>query len=186
LEIFILAGGLSTRMGRDKSRLRLGGRTMVDLIRQTAITTGLKVRVIRRDLVRRCGPLGGIYTGLQKARADGVVFLVCDMPFITREIIEKLLAVAAAHPNRAVLLRAARKLTFPILVPREALQMVRSQIENEDWSIQSLGKRLRGIVIAAPRKWLFCLENINTPEDWERARTRMASGTRHACQMCRI
>lgn len=150
---------------------------MVGLIRQTASTTGLKVRVIRRDVVRRCGPLGGIYTGLKKTSADAVIFLACDMPFVTREIVGKLLAIAATHPNRPVLLRVAGKLTFPMLLPRVALQMVRSQIENEDRSIQSLGKRLRGIVIEAPRGWLSCLENINTLEEWERARRRVAGGT---------
>ena len=63
-EMCILAGGLSSRMGRDKSRLRLGGRTLLARIRATAKVIGLPHRIIRRDLVANCGPLGGLYTAL--------------------------------------------------------------------------------------------------------------------------
>ena len=52
-EVFILAGGLSTRMGRDKSKLRLGRRTMLSIIREMAQQLHFPVRVIRRDLVPR-------------------------------------------------------------------------------------------------------------------------------------
>src|SRR5205809_28859 len=87
-EICILAGGLSRRMGRDKTQLRLGSQTMLGRIRFAARTTGLRVQVIRRDCVTRCGPLGGVYTGLKRARARAVLFLACDMPFVTGELIE--------------------------------------------------------------------------------------------------
>jgi molybdopterin-guanine dinucleotide biosynthesis protein A len=75
-------------MGRDKARLRLGQRTMLGRIRVAARATGLPVRVIRRDAVPRCGPLGGIYTALQSTRAEAVLFLACDMPFVTPELIQ--------------------------------------------------------------------------------------------------
>jgi len=179
LEICILAGGLSARMGRDKSRLRLGRTTMLALVRDAAKATGLKVRVIRHDLVRRCGPLGGIYSGLKTTKADAVIFLACDMPFVTPEIIDELAGAAAMHPGRAVLLRAADKVTFPILIPRSGLQTVTSQIKGGRFSLQSLGEYLPGKVIHAPRKWLPCLENINTPADLERARTRVSTLRRH-------
>jgi molybdopterin-guanine dinucleotide biosynthesis protein A len=147
---------------------------MLGLIRETAEATGLKLRVIRRDLVARCGPLGGIYSGLKTTRAQSVIFIACDMPFITPGIIEKLRKASVLHPNRAILLRAVAKLTFPMLLPVEALPIVQSQIETGDLSIQSLGKRLRGSVIDAPRKWMPCLQNINTPRDLEFARRRLS------------
>src|SRR3989454_4591395 len=92
VEICILAGGLSRRMGGDKSRLRLGRRTLLGHIRAEAKTLGLPVRVIRRDIVPRCGPLGGIYTALKTTRADGVLFLACDMPFVRAGLLKTLLS----------------------------------------------------------------------------------------------
>src|SRR5688500_2993407 len=75
VEVCILAGGLSTRMGRAKARLRLGNRTLLGWVRRNAAALGLPVRVIRRDLVRRCGPLGGIYSALKTTKAFAVLFL---------------------------------------------------------------------------------------------------------------
>lgn len=91
VEICILAGGLSSRMGRDKSRVRLGRRTMLGHVRATAAQLHLPVRVLRRDAVPRCGPLGGIYTALSRSRADAILFLACDMPFITHDFLNQML-----------------------------------------------------------------------------------------------
>src|SRR5882724_1066931 len=98
-EICILAGGLSSRMGRDKSRLRLGGRTLLAHIRATAKTVGLPHRIIRRDLVVHCGPMGGLYTALMTSRADATLFLACDMPFVSAGLLEMLVRKAEHNEN---------------------------------------------------------------------------------------
>src|SRR5690349_6523011 len=95
LEVCILAGGLSTRMGGDKARLRLGRRTMLSIIRGTASDLGVPVRIIRKDLIARCGPLGGLLTGLKTTRADAVLFLACDMPLISRALLHKIIHVSS-------------------------------------------------------------------------------------------
>src|SRR5438034_4202031 len=86
-EICILAGGLSSRMGRDKSRLRLGERTLLAHICATAKTIGLPHRIIRRDLVVQCGPIGGIYTALVTCRVNATLFLSCDMPLVSAALL---------------------------------------------------------------------------------------------------
>src|ERR1700684_529287 len=96
VEICILAGGLSSRMGRDKARLRLDGQSLLARVRSVAVRTGWPVRAIRRDVVPRCGPLGGVYTALKTSRAGAVLFLACDMPFITTELIGKLVKLNRA------------------------------------------------------------------------------------------
>src|SRR5688572_20649222 len=101
VEICILAGGLSSRCGRDKARLRFGRRTMLSIIRDTALELGWPVRVIRRDRVPRCGRLGGILTGLQSTSTDAVLFLACDMPLITAELLRKMIE-ASSGGTRAV------------------------------------------------------------------------------------
>lgn len=74
VEVFILAGGLSARMGRDKARLRLRGRTLLAWVRAAARATGWPVRVIRRDLVPRCGPLGECGLRCVAAGRSGLYF----------------------------------------------------------------------------------------------------------------
>ena len=51
VEISILAGGLSSRIGRNKALLRLGRRTLLEHVRTSARDSGWPHRVIRRDLV---------------------------------------------------------------------------------------------------------------------------------------
>ena len=92
IEACILAGGLSSRMGTDKARLRLGRKTLLGHVRAAARAAGLPLRVIRRDIVPRCGPLGGVYTALRSTRAEAVMFLSCDMPFVTGELLQRLLS----------------------------------------------------------------------------------------------
>src|SRR4051812_20308351 len=75
--VCILAGGLSSRMGRDKARMRLGGRTLLGHIRNLVNEAGFGCRVITRDAVSKCGPLGGIFTGLSDTKAPAEIFLAC-------------------------------------------------------------------------------------------------------------
>lgn len=137
-EICLLAGGLSTRMGRDKARLRLGRRTLLGHVRAAARATGRPVRLIRRDLVARCGPLGGIYTALKTSRADAVLFLACDMPFVSAELLQKLLR--RAPRSRAVFTGGTDRAGFPFLLRRATLPVVESQLAAQKFSIQSLAK----------------------------------------------
>src|SRR6266699_1874722 len=146
-EICILAGGLSSRMGRDKSRLRLGGRTLLAHIRATAKTVGLPHRIIRRDLVAHCGPLGGLYTALVTSRADATLFLSCDMPFVSASLLEMLVR-KAKRKESALFVEANGRVGFPLLLfHRSALRVVESQLATTAFSLQRLAKVLRSQTI---------------------------------------
>jgi len=169
IEICILAGGLSRRMGRDKSRLRVGRRTLLGHIRPEAKKLGFPVRVIRRDLVPRCGPLGGIYTALKSTRADAVMFLACDMPFVTAEL---LLAVhrRSGEGSKDLFVRSETTVGFPFVLRSVVLPKVTEQIEQEKLSLHELARVLKAKTTRVPPRWRLQLRNINTPEEWRRAR----------------
>ena len=167
-EICILAGGLSKRMGCDKSKLRLGATRMLDQIQKTARATGLPVRVIRRDCVPKCGPLGGIYTALKTTEADAVLFLACDMPLVSPELIDFVLQQSRktkiAHHNAVFV--SSRGVGFPILLGKETEQKVQQQIEKRELSLQSLAEVLDPIILRIASPWRRQLFNVNTPRDW--------------------
>lgn len=102
----ILAGGRARRLGgRDKSRIVIGGRTI--LARQLDLLRRLVPRVVivandpaafaeagvpvLPDAVPGCGSLGGIYTAL-RAAAGPVLVLACDMPFVTEAFLARVVA----------------------------------------------------------------------------------------------
>jgi molybdopterin-guanine dinucleotide biosynthesis protein A len=169
LEICILAGGLSRRMGRDKTKLRLGRRSMLGQIRATARATGLPVRVIRRDAVPRCGPLGGICTALMTTPARAVLFLACDMPLITVGVLERL-RHELKRSKRGLVLRVGNRLGLPLMLRRTCLPAVAGQLASRDRSIRNLAKILNTRVFQAPRSWSDLLKNVNTPADWAEVR----------------
>jgi molybdopterin-guanine dinucleotide biosynthesis protein A len=98
VEAFILVGGKSSRMGRDKALLELDG---APLIRRAAdLLNPLVARITLVGQPERyanfkmpalldrwpdAGPLGGIATALDAAKSPWCLILACDMPFVTSE-----------------------------------------------------------------------------------------------------
>src|SRR5512139_675349 len=101
----ILAGGRARRLGgRDKSRIVIGGRTI--LARQLDVLQRLVPRTVivanapdsfadagvpvLTDAVPGSGSLGGIYTALADAPGP-VLVLACDMPFVTAPFLARVI-----------------------------------------------------------------------------------------------
>ena len=126
------------------------------------------MRVIRRDAVDRCGPLGGIYTALKTTRADVVMFLACDMPFITADLLRALLS-RFGQQGKALFVCSEGRAGFPLVLRREALATIVRQIEAEKFALHELTRTLRVKRFAPPVSKRAQLKNINTPEEWARA-----------------
>lgn len=169
IEIAILAGGLSTRMGRAKASLRLGRRTLLGHVRAAANATGWPVRVVRKDRVTRCGPLGGIVTALASTKAESVLFLACDMPLVTPELMRR--TVRALTPgHRAVFSVSNQRPGFPFILRRDCLGTVEAQIAARQFSVHQLAAVLGARHLAVTGRQARQLFNINSPEDWNQAR----------------
>jgi molybdopterin-guanine dinucleotide biosynthesis protein A len=169
----VLAGGRSTRLGRDKARARLGGRTLLARAREAADALGWPVRVIRHDLVPRCGPLGGILTALKLCHAEAVVFLAVDMPFVSAQWL-RTVARESAKGRCAVFAAVDGIAGFPFAIRREALSVVEAQITRGEYSLQALARALGAkLTEAEAGARAGELENINTPDDLAAARGRL-------------
>jgi molybdenum cofactor guanylyltransferase len=151
-------------MGRDKTRLRLGGRTLLTHVQQAANQAGLPVRVIRKDLVPRCGPLGGVYTALRTTEAGAVLFLSCDMPFVTGKVLAKL--VAKLKPRTKAVFLDHGSIGFPFAIRRAALKGIEELMAAGEFSMRSLAKRLKARPLRLRKGQGLAAFNINTPEDF--------------------
>jgi molybdopterin-guanine dinucleotide biosynthesis protein A len=170
VEICILAGGLSTRMGRDKARLRLGRRTLLGHARANAAPLGFPVRVLRKDLIVRCGPLGGIYSALRTTRRRAVLFLACDMPFVAPKLLRSLLE--RFNGKRPVFAAAGNRPGFPLVLPTIFLPEVERLISARKFSLHNLAHVTRARLVPVPPEAAF---NINTVSDLELARGRVGN-----------
>src|SRR5712692_9632320 len=101
---FVLAGGRSARMGRDKALLPYRGTTLLEhiasVVRQAAGTATIigdpdRYRDLRHpvypDQVPQCGPIGGIYTALRVTASDWNLVVACDMPMLSAPVLRRLI-----------------------------------------------------------------------------------------------
>jgi molybdenum cofactor guanylyltransferase len=84
---FILAGGQSRRMGRDKAMLEWGNVSLLEHMTQLLLTVTDSVQIVGRgefpDRIPGKGPLGGILTALEITDQDNNIFLGVDLPLLT-------------------------------------------------------------------------------------------------------
>lgn len=101
----ILAGGQSSRMGRDKAWLEIGGETLlarqIKLVRAAGATevfiSGRAERdystfgpPVLTDNFPHCGPLAGIESALRICRGPLLLGLAVDMPHLTVALLQQL------------------------------------------------------------------------------------------------
>ena len=103
----ILAGGKSSRMGRDKARLEVGGQTLlarqIQLVRETGATEVLLSSRAETDYAEfgcrvlpdkysGAGPLAGIERALNAANSHRLLVLAVDLPEMKADFLKRLLA----------------------------------------------------------------------------------------------
>ena len=182
---FILAGGRSSRMGRDKALLRVGSQTLLELVMrrlapcvQRLVVIGnahnarqleaLSVEPVLTDLAPEMGPLMGVYTGLMHTDTPLNLFVSCDMPWVEPRLIERLTAsagpsteaVASVHPREGIQ-------PLPLLCHASACRTVGALLDRGARSLQVLlaQSRARLVQIEEPALWR-AFTNVNTPADY--------------------
>lgn len=111
-DALVLAGGRGRRLGTDKPEVEVGGRTMLQRVLD-ACTGADRVVVVgpRRSLPPGVlatqetppggGPLAAIVAGAELVRADVVVVLGADLPFVTPADVALLRGALATEPPGA-------------------------------------------------------------------------------------
>ncbi len=104
ITVVILAGGKSSRMHTDKGLVYLNGKMMIEYILDEAKLVSDTIIIISnnavysqfkfpcyKDIIKDCGPMGGIYTGLQYSSAQKNLVLSCDAPFVSSVVLSMLI-----------------------------------------------------------------------------------------------
>ncbi len=177
---FILAGGASSRMGRDKALLPVGDNFLLAYlvgilgsISQQVLVVGPAGRYeslgfnIIEDKRLDCGPLAGIETALSNSNFDWNLILACDLPNIDRDWL--LTLCIAAHSAMPTVNCIATGLSIaepnPLLAiwHKNALPTVRNFLDTGKFRVRSLLKSLETQILIPPDPRI--LANWNRPED---------------------
>jgi molybdenum cofactor guanylyltransferase len=185
---FILAGGESTRMGRNKAALELEGVPM--LLRTARLVEGVTgaaavigslngsdsfgLRTIPDDWPG-AGPLGAIATALRVSTAPWSLVVACDLPYLTKPWLEFLAARALASQANAVVptnTRGAEPLCA--MYHRRCEAAIRTALEHGVRKVTD-GWKEALVELIDPFEWKafdsegLLFKNMNSPEDYEEA-----------------
>jgi molybdenum cofactor guanylyltransferase len=190
LSAFVLAGGKSTRMGRDKATLPLAGRTLLETALAAARSVTQKVFILGSpelygaygeaiaDIFPGCGPLGGIHAALQHSPTDLNLILAVDTPFLSHQLLNYLVE-RARESQATITVPEINSYPQPLcaVYTRAFLPIAEQALRAGNYKIVPLFPRGRTLVIPESELARFAFtaemfENLNTPEELEEARRR--------------
>lgn len=180
---FVLAGGLSSRMGREKALLELDGETLLErnlrslaeVCREVAIAGGSADlarfgRLIPDERIGE-GPLSGIVAALEASAIAWNLFCPVDVPFVPPQAWVRLLESALARAADVVVARVCGQVQ-PLcgVYHRRVAPALRAQLDagqrKVTAAIESAGT-VFWVDFDQPgaENWFH---NLNTPEDYQR------------------
>jgi molybdopterin-guanine dinucleotide biosynthesis protein A len=198
VEGFILAGGASSRMGEDKSRLRLGGLTFVEAAARALGEITTRVRLVSsrpdagshglavvKDLRAGVGAIGGLHAALSSCEAEWAAVVACDLPCVTGELLARLASMRADSLDAVVPSQEDGR-PQPLCAfyrARACREAVEELIRTDELRPRVLLSRVRARLVSfdelsGVRGAPLLFTNVNTPDDYARA---VQDGSTRAC-----
>ncbi len=199
VSVLILAGGRSTRMGRDKAWLEWEGQPLIEhvlgqlmvLADEVLVSTNdadsyarieegwpVPVRLVA-DQYPGAGPLAGLHAGLTAARNELLFAVATDMPFVNRrlayEVLNQCSGVDAALP-RLIVAGQDQPQPEPLFAAYRKTCLPAIEVAltaGRRRAVSFLADvKVRYVNEDVLRRWdpeLKSFRNVNTPADWASA-----------------
>jgi molybdopterin-guanine dinucleotide biosynthesis protein A len=190
---FVLAGGKSSRMGRDKAMLEIDGEPLIaratrlvnSVLGEAAViapTSGyetLGLKTIADDFPGH-GPLGGIATALHVSRKPWNLVIACDLPYLTKPwlnyLVERALKSAA---DALVPMNVRGPEPLCAMYHKNAEVRIRTAVEGGMRKVTDSFATLT-VEHVEPSEWKgfasggLLFKNVNSPADYEEAKARLS------------
>ncbi len=183
ITVAVQAGGRSSRMGRDKALLPLGGMSLIEHVlrrveglgEEVLITTnrpddyGFLGKRMVEDLEPGAGALHGLLTALEAARGERILLVGCDMPFVNRNLLEYMLAIAT-EAEVIIPRRGGRFQPLHAIYAKSCAGPVRQTLEAGEKRMISFFPRIQTSIVEQETLDRYDPEglsffNANTPEE---------------------
>jgi molybdenum cofactor guanylyltransferase len=181
----ILAGGASSRMKRDKATLEYGGESQLDRayrlasrhlaqvyvsVRESQVRDAARARYpLIVDTVAGEGPIVGIRSALAAHKDAAWLVLACDLPFLTDTALEQLLEERDPAALATAFRSAHDALPEPLCAvwePAAAAALAAHQATGARCPRKFLMQHPVRLLDPRDRR---ALDNVNTPEEYDRA-----------------
>ena len=181
----ILAGGKSSRYGKNKALVKMNGTPLIERVLAVMGSVFENLLLItnspeeyahlklpmKQDLIRGLGPIGGIYTGLESISQEAGFFVACDMPFLNESLMRHILAVRGQFD--AVVPRVDWKIeALQALYSKNCLPAIRFLIESGEYQVIKFFDMVRTRYVDEAEIRVFdpqlrSFANVNRPEELE-------------------
>ena len=176
----ILAGGKSSRMGRDKGMLVLKDKMFIQhvidamnpLVNDIIIISDnpnhdlFEVKRIEDD-IKNSGPLAGLYSGLKYSDTDYNLLVSCDVPLITESVLQKL--INNYEENIDVIQLESHQKTMPLtaLYNKSCKQTIKDLLDKGERRVRFAVSQLKTKTIILDDNLASTTININTKEEFD-------------------
>ncbi len=182
---FILAGGKSTRMGRDKAFLEIDGQTLLEraLAKARGLTENTMIVASRanfstfgpvvEDVFCERGPLGAIHAALAASATELNLVLAVDVPFVPEAFLWWLIGEARKSEAAVTVVRVAGRLQPLCGVYRKSFcETAQRSLEAGENKIDRLFSGVPTCVIEEEQLVSAgfsgeMFRNVNTRQEWE-------------------
>ncbi len=190
----VLAGGRSSRFGREKAAALVAGRPMIawvlDVLRPSCVEVAVNAKfgteaaalgaqgghtVLADDPCDPQGPLAGVRAGLAWAharRATALATAPCDTPFLPPDLVARLAEGWKPGDSARVAVTPAGLAPLCALwpVPAAFHLVAETLAAGNHPSIRRVLEQLCAVEVEFPDPRTF--DNLNTPDDYEAAKSR--------------
>ncbi|MCA0454853.1 MAG: molybdenum cofactor guanylyltransferase [Chloroflexi bacterium] len=181
--VAILAGGLSRRMGTNKSFVLLAGKPLIEHVIERVSALRLPVLLITNtpeqyaqfelpmygDVYPQRGSMGGLYTALHYSLTDYTLCVACDMPFLSLDLLRYMLdlrsGVDSVVPYIAGNYESLHAIYHRTCLPVIREQLVRGRLRIHDIYIHLQVRLVTELEIERIDPDQRSFANLNTPDD---------------------
>lgn len=171
----ILAGGSSSRMGRDKSALTIGGVTFLTRLHSTlsgvfehVVVCGGNMEpeggLLLPDRDEPVGPLSGMLSAFDEAGDRAVFFIAVDMPLVSASLIRSVVEPAVEVGAARIISVDGRDQPLLGVYGTDVGAIVRARVDQHKNSVHGALDDIAAVErLAAAASAVL---NVNTPEDY--------------------
>ncbi|NJK68215.1 MAG: molybdenum cofactor guanylyltransferase [Microcoleus sp. SU_5_3] len=195
IAVIVLAGGKSSRMGKDKALLEFEGRSLLQRSCEVAASLTSEVYVLtawpdryRSILTTECqflleyspetGPLVALTQGLTEIVAEWILLLACDLPLLEADIIQNWVDRLTEVPLSTLAVVPYQNSRWEPLCGfyrSQSLSSLQRFIESGGRSFQVWLNQIGATPLPLSIREAVMLSNCNTPEEFERLKGKMGN-----------
>lgn len=174
----ILAGGKSSRMGREKGLILLQNKAVIQhiidalkpLVTELVIVSSnpdYDIFNIKRieDIIPESGPIAGIHAGLMHSKTKNNLVVSCDVPLLNAGILQHLLQYKTENYDIVQFQSKGKSIPLIALYKKQCVEQCFELLKNGERRLQKLVLAMQTKTITVSKEEEAFVINMNTIED---------------------